>query len=108
MAPQGKRKPCEEIDDGVVRAVSPRADTGDTMGWLYQQFHIGNHTSVAGIESAVCASVTQCTVGEGAGQSVVEGGSLGDAAVVQGAGVGFVVQGTSNESEVSIMPGDRA
>ena len=46
-------------------------------------------------------SITQGPAGEGAGQAAVEGGSLGGAAVVQSAGVGFVVQGTSNGSVVS-------
>ena len=40
-------------------------------------------------------------MGEGAGQGAVEGGSLGVAAIVQSAGVGFVVQGTSDGSVVS-------
>ena len=46
-------------------------------------------------------SITQGPLGEGAGQAAVEGGSLGGAAVVQSAGIGFVVQGTSNGSVVS-------
>ena len=73
---QRKRKPCQEKEDGVVRVVSPHPPL-------------------------IPGSVTQGPVGEGAGQAAIEGGSFGGAAVVQSAGVGFVVQGTSNGNVVS-------
>ena len=111
---QRKRKPGEsqEKEDGVVRVVSPHPpliphlSTGERrQRWLYQQFHIGKHIRnrlrsmcFLGVPSKrygpwICnpGSITQGPVGEGAGQAAVEGGSLGGAAVVQSAGVGFVV-----------------